>query len=437
MEAETLNPPRGMRDITGDEAKLYYTLFSLFSETASENGFEPIITPTVEYYRLFEVKSGEEIRKSMYVFEDKAGRLLALRPEVTASVIRVYLKEMRARPKPIRLYYISQCFRYEEPQKARYREFWQGGLEIIGDETVNADVSAAYTASRFLDKLGLDHKYLVGNVAIYRAFMNMFKVPGEEQDHILHLIDKEMDDQLEKELLDRYGSTVREVVVKLMRGTLDSVMSLVEEFKQGLGDEYNKVVREARRLEDFSKTLSDLGYKVEFSPRLVRGLAYYTGLIWEYKATRGIEQSIGGGGRYDGLTSVYSSVYEYSTGLALGLDRIALILMDSKDRLLAKRGLSGVIVVLSENIPLSVGYGLVKRLSSKFASLTVLATKNLDKALRVSSRTGVDLALIIGEREFKDGKVTVRDLNKKTQEEVPLKSIEDYIDTYAPKPGST
>ncbi|MGC9121971.1 MAG: ATP phosphoribosyltransferase regulatory subunit, partial [Thermogladius sp.] len=278
MEVETLNPPRGMRDITGDEAKLYYTLFSLFSETASENGFEPIITPTVEYYRLFEVKSGEEIRKSMYVFEDKAGRLLALRPEVTASVIRVYLKEMRARPKPVRLYYISQCFRYEEPQKARYREFWQGGLEIIGDETVNADVSAAYTASRFLDKLNLDHKYLVGNVAIYRAFMNMFKIPGEEQDHILHLIDKEMNDQLEKELLDRYGSTVREGVVKLMRGTLDSIMSLVEEFKQELGDEYNKVVREARRLEDFSNTLSDLGYKVEFSPRLVRGLAYYTGL---------------------------------------------------------------------------------------------------------------------------------------------------------------
>ncbi|MEM2645623.1 MAG: ATP phosphoribosyltransferase regulatory subunit, partial [Desulfurococcaceae archaeon] len=160
-----------MRDIVWQEAELYEYLFSEFKNAAKKYGFEPIITPTVEHFALFEAKSGEEIKKSMYVFEDKAGRLLALRPEVTASVVRAYLKLMRARPKPIRLYYVAQCFRYEEPQYARYREFWQGGLEVIGDQDVNADTLVAVTASEFLDRVGVRHVYEVGNVALYRAFM--------------------------------------------------------------------------------------------------------------------------------------------------------------------------------------------------------------------------------------------------------------------------
>jgi histidyl-tRNA synthetase len=430
MSLDILNPPRGMRDITGEEARLYFHLFTVFSETASKNGFEPIITPTVEYYKLFEAKSGEEIKRSMYVFEDKGGRLLALRPEVTASVIRTYLREMRGRPKPIRLYYISQCFRYEEPQKARYREFWQGGLEVIGDETVNGDVSAAYTASVFLDNIGVEHTYMVGNVAIYRAFMNMLKIPPEEQDHILHLIDKEMDEQLMKELQDKYGEKAKEIILKLMRSKLEEVVSLVEEFKQELGGDLDRAMNETRRLEDFSKTLTDLGYRVEFNPRLVRGLAYYTGLIWEYKVARGLEVSIGGGGRYDGLTSVYSHIHEYSTGLALGLDRIALVLWDKRDTLLAKKGYTGVILILSEKIPLSLGYALARRLRSRFTSISVLLVKNIEKALRHADRSGVDIAVIIGEREFKEGVVSVRDLVKKVQETVPLSSVEDYFDRY-------
>ncbi|MEM4763008.1 MAG: ATP phosphoribosyltransferase regulatory subunit, partial [Desulfurococcaceae archaeon] len=193
------NPPRGMRDLVESEAELYEYLFSEFKNTARKHGFEPIITPTVEYFSLFEAKSGEEIKRSMYVFEDKSKRLLALRPEVTASVIRAYLRSMRGRAKPIRLYYVAQCFRYEEPQYARYREFWQGGLEIIGDQDVNADVLVAFTASEFLDKIQVKHVYEVGNVAIYRAFMKKLGVNEDAQDYILHLIDKDkIDDALAK-----------------------------------------------------------------------------------------------------------------------------------------------------------------------------------------------------------------------------------------------
>ncbi|WP_440060088.1 histidine--tRNA ligase [Thermogladius sp. 4427co] len=426
MTDELLNPPRGMRDITGDEAELYYTLFKLFYETAERNGFEPIITPTVEYYRVFEAKSGEEIKKSMYVFEDKAGRLLALRPEVTASVIRVYLRELRARPKPIRVFYIAQCFRYEEPQKARYREFWQGGLEVIGDESVNADVSVAYTASAFLDKLGLAHRYIVGNVAIYRAFMSMLNIAQEEQDHILHLIDKELYDQLGRELVEKYGNDAKDIIFKIMDSGLDKVMSLLEEFRRELGNGYEKAVNEARRLEGFIKTLSDLGYTVEYNSRLVRGLAYYTGLIWEYKVPGALEQSIGGGGRYDGLTSVYSNIYEYSTGLALGLDRIALVLGGDWWKRVSKRR-RVIIILLSENIPLSFAYSVSRQLDRFFDSIMVLTSRSLDKALSYANRIGIDIAIIVGDREFSEKTLTVRDLNKKVQEKIRFDELTDYI----------
>jgi len=303
-------PPRGMRDITGVEAELYEYLFSEFRRVARSRGFQPVITPTVEYFKLFEVKSGEEVKKSMYVFEDKAGRLLALRPEVTASIVRVYLRLLRAQPKPVKLYYLAQCFRYEEPQYARYREFWQGGLEVIGDQDVNADLGAAVTASEFLESIGVKHFYLVGNVALYRNVMRSFNIDEEAQDHILHLIDKEKVDEAVKEVKSRGGDIAAEVTSKLLSAeSVDRVESYLQDLKSYLGDLYEKTLQEHMRVIEFTSALRELGYRVVYSPRLVRGLAYYTGLIFEYKTAGGeLEVSIGGGGRYDGLTTVYLSL---------------------------------------------------------------------------------------------------------------------------------
>ncbi|MEM4718349.1 MAG: HisS family protein, partial [Desulfurococcaceae archaeon] len=324
------NPPRGMRDIIDEEAELYEYLFQEFRETARRRGFQPIITPTVEYFSLFEAKSGEEIRKSMYVFEDKGGRLLALRPEVTASIIRVYLRHMRSYPKPIRLYYLAQCYRYEEPQYARYREFWQGGLEIIGDPDASADILVAMTASEFLDKIGLKHRYEVGNVALYRGFMKRYGLSEELQDHILHLIDKDMVNEALNILAEKIGDNVDVFKRILETNDLERVESLIHENREFLGEQYMVISMEQRRLYELIKSLRELGYSINFQPRLVRGLAYYTGLIFEYKL-HGQESfpSIGGGGRYDGLTIVYGGAFEHSTGLALGLDRIALALSTS------------------------------------------------------------------------------------------------------------
>jgi histidyl-tRNA synthetase len=412
MGAEYL-PPRGMRDITGVEAELYEYLFSEFKRTARSRGFQPIITPTIEYFKLFEAKSGEEVKRSMYVFEDKAGRLLALRPEVTASIVRVYLRLLRALPKPVKLYYLAQCFRYEEPQYARYREFWQGGLEVIGDPDVNADLSAAITASEFLESIGVKHFYVVGNVAVYRNIMRSFNIDEETQDHILHLIDKEKLDAAIGELKSKVSDAAAEVFSKLLTvESINNVESYLQDLKSSLGELYEKTLQEHTRTVEFTTALRELGYRVIYSPRLVRGLAYYTGLIFEYKTAGGeLEVSIGGGGRYDGLTAVYNGPFEYATGLALGIDRIALVLSSS----FQPQGARSISVLVLRDVPISVGYRVLRQIPPVFKSF-VYRAKSLSKGLEYANKAGCDFVVIIGNMELKQGKVVVK--NMKTGEQV-------------------
>lgn len=429
MSEYEYNPPRGMRDIVSPEAELYEYLFSEFKYTATRHGFKPIITPTIEYFKLFEAKSGEEIKRSMYVFEDKAKRILALRPEVTASVIRTYLRLMRGYPKPIRLYYIAQCFRYEEPQYARYREFWQGGLEIIGDPDVNADLLVALTASDFLERIGLRHVYLVGNVAVYRSFMKKMNLGEEFQDHILHLIDKDQVDRALGELENVIGDEKTELFKELVSiSDLDKVREFIDEYKVFLGDLYDKTLSEHERLSSFVNTLREIGYTAVYKPTLVRGLAYYTGLIFEYKVSGAeTEPSIGGGGRYDGLTEVYNGPFEYSTGLALGLDRVVLAL--SRETGLS-RGVKTVMILVHGNIPLSTAYSISKKIienSGDEVEVFVYRARSISRGLEYGNKIGCDLVVLIGEREYTSRRIVVKDMKSGRQELVDIDDLVEYV----------
>jgi len=137
---EGLSTVRGMRDLFGDELNRIEYIRQVFEKNAQLFGYSKIELPVVEYFKLFEVKSGEEIRESMYVFLDKAGRELALRPEITPSIVRTYIEHFLHFPKPIRLYYYGTVYRYDEPQYGRYREFRQAGVEMIGSSGLLSDL---------------------------------------------------------------------------------------------------------------------------------------------------------------------------------------------------------------------------------------------------------------------------------------------------------
>lgn len=416
-------PPRGVRDIVKEDAELYEYLIDTFRDTARTHGFKPVIPPTIEYYRLFEAKSGVEIKNSMYVFKDKAGRTLALRPEATASVIRIYLDKLRSEPKPLRLYYVTQCFRYEEPQRARYREFWQAGLEIIGEQSINADLSVAYAASSFLDKIGLKHYYVVNSVHVIRSLLSKKGVDQEAQDYILHLIDKDMIDEALVEVEKRSGEATKSLVEKLLETSIDALDMFLEENKDVFEESYSEVRSEYEKLLEFINQLREIGYEARYDPKLVRGLAYYTGLIYEYKTER-LSQSIGGGGRYDGLTEVYGGGFEYSTGLALGLDRVALAMKESGVSIGSRRG---AIILSLHNTPLAYSYRLLKQLVDRGVEAWIYRVSNIGKAIGLADKLGYGIVIIIGEKEIMENKVSVKNLRRGVQESIDLDKVVEYV----------
>lgn len=428
MSREYLQPPRGIRDIVGREAELYEYLMEEFRRIARLNGFKPIIPPTIEFYKLFEAKSGEEIRKSMYVFEDKAGRVLALRPEVTASITRIYLRKLRGETKPIRLYYIAQCFRYEEPQYGRYREFWQGGLEIIGDKNVNSDLSVAFTASYFLDKVGVKHYYIVSNVAFHRLILSNAEIPVEKQDYILHLIDKgeiaKALDIVKKETNIIY----HEILSKLIDKPLDKLEDLFREYHSIFKENIEVFEKEITRTIDFIDNLKQLGYHVIYDPKLVRGLAYYTSLIYEYKVFNDkIKTSIGGGGRYDDLTKTYGGPTEYLTGLALGLDRIALALSNNYNSIETAKE---VIIISHSRIPLEYAYRILRILLDNNINAWIYRTEKISKGLSIANKKNAVMTIILGEREYREKKVSIKNMMSKEQVIVELDDVIETIKKY-------
>ncbi|MEM4156258.1 MAG: ATP phosphoribosyltransferase regulatory subunit, partial [Archaeoglobaceae archaeon] len=154
--------PRGTRDFLPEEMEKRRAVERRLREIVESYGYREVATPTFEHSELFKIKSGEGIVEEMYVFEDKSGRELALRPELTAPIMRFFVKDCSSLPRPIRFYYFGNCFRYERPQKGRYREFWQFGVELIGSDSYLADAEVISLADKMLKSLNIEYELHIG-----------------------------------------------------------------------------------------------------------------------------------------------------------------------------------------------------------------------------------------------------------------------------------
>ena len=163
-----LQKPRGTRDFLPDEMEARRAVEWRLREVSRQWGYREICTPEFEDLELFTMRSGEGIIGEMYVFEDKGGRKMALRPEITAAVIRMYINEAKVAPKPLRWCYYADCFRYERPQKGRYRQFWQFGVELIGADTAAADAEVIMLAADMLNSTGVTYELKVGHLSLMR-----------------------------------------------------------------------------------------------------------------------------------------------------------------------------------------------------------------------------------------------------------------------------
>jgi len=187
---------RGMRDLLTEDAAILNFIISKARETAQLYGYKEVITPVVEQFELLSAKSGEEIRQRMFIFKDLGDRDVALRPEFTASIARLATTALRIEPKPLRVFSVGSVYRYDEPQRGRYREFWQSNFELIGSSNPEADAEAIILTNRVMKATGLQgYSFKIGNIGVIRGVLNQENVNDTVQNAVLQRMDKKEYDE--------------------------------------------------------------------------------------------------------------------------------------------------------------------------------------------------------------------------------------------------
>lgn len=432
--------PRGTRDFGPIDMAKRRWLERQFRETFRRFGYREIQTPTFEHTALFEAKSGPNVVNEIYAFEDKGGRNVCLRPELTAPVLRFFVNDLSHEPKPLKLYYHGPCFRYEEPQEGRYREFWQFGLELIGPEGPNADAEVIAVAWQGLRDAGLARfTTRVGHIGVLRALVATLDAPAAKKAELFRKVDKQ-DEGLDA-FMDEIGAgKTGAAIVTLARHkrtlALDDEPAIGAWFAQAraaiapldLPTETDAAIETAlRELQETVLLLRSYGLDaIEANLGVARGLDYYTGTVFEFHAqTLGAQSQIGGGGAYT-LAELFGGEHVGSAGFGLGFDRILLALEREEAVPTVAAAADVTIAILGNARPTALA--LARRIRARGISVDAdLMGRSLGKSLQHADKLGARVALIVGEKDLANGVVTLRDLASGEQETVKLDDVEDAV----------
>lgn len=401
---------RGMRDVLPGEQVAYQACLNLFAKLASQAGYGRIDTPIVEEEGVFSRSVGpdnELIQKEMYLLEDRSGNKLALRPEITASVVRAYLEHgMASWPQPVKLFYSGPAFRYDRPQEGRLRQFTQLGVEAIGEAAPSIDAQVIFLANRFYRQLGVKEFSIqinsIGDAACRPKYQQELASYLKQHHSQLCAAHQKIDNPLR--VLDCKTEACRSVTANAPQ-ILNYLCAACQQHLTGVF-EY----------------LDELNLAYEVNPLLVRGLDYYTRTVFEfYGGRQGAQNSLGAGGRYDGLVEMLGGQPTPAIGFSLGVERILLELGDEQPLVPAEAR----VYVASLGEPARLGaFRLVEELlDGGVAAVGSVDKHGIQTQLSRANKLGVPYALIIGQKEIYDGTVMLRDMQSGTQEVLPLASV--------------
>ncbi|KKH50833.1 histidyl-tRNA synthetase [Methanosarcina sp. 1.H.T.1A.1] len=403
----TVNRPRGTRDfLPADTARRRY-VESVMRNVVRNWGYSEIITPTFEHLDLFTLKSGEGIIGELYNFTDKGGREMTLRPELTAPVMRMYVNELQSLPKPLKLFYFENCFRYERPQKGRFREFWQFGVELIGSGKSDSDAEVIALADAMLKAVGIQGDMKIGNLAVIRTLLKGLE--PEIVSKVMRLVDKKEYAGLEA-LLEEIGAEEQ------LKSDIFRLINLEGRYTLPQAKE---IVGNIPELVSFEKTLKLLdaygvNYSLDFG--IARGLDYYTGMVFEvYAEGLGAQKQVCGGGSYQ-LIKLFGGGDVPSTGFGIGFDRIMEIcpLETPEPRKL---------VLVSKPETHLEAAKLATTLRNYLPVHIDLMERNFKAQLTYANTINADYVIIVGEKELEAGKLTFRDMVSGEQEFLTLEEI--------------
>ena len=400
-----LQPVRGTQDLLPDAARRHRQVSETARAAAALYGFDEIVTPIFEFTEVFARPIGEHtdiVAKEMYSLKDRGGEDLSLRPENTAGVVRAVLSNGLTQSTPLKFFYSGPMFRYERPQKGRFRQFHQIGVELLGVPQAQADIEVIALGSRILKELGIGDRVVLE--------LNTLGDPASRAAY--------------REALVAYFSSHRSELSEDSQRRLDAnPLRILDSKDQGDirinadAPSFDRYLNDASR--DFFAQVRDgldrLGIAYRLNPRLVRGLDYYSHTVFEFVTTDlGAQGTVLAGGRYDGLVELMGGPEMAGVGWAAGIERLALLIAEppkpARPVALVPVGEAG------EKMALTVA----ETLRAQGFSVDLGYSGNLSRRMRRANRVNARAAVLIGDDETARNVLTFRDLDSGEQSEVPM-----------------
>lgn len=419
--AKQIQAIRGMNDILPTQSPLWQKVEAVLRSSVSAYGCSEIRTPIVENTDLFKRSIGEVtdiVEKEMYTFEDRNGDSLTLRPEGTASTVRAGNEHGLLYNQEQRLWYMGPMFRHERPQKGRYRQFHQFGVEVYGIGSADIDAEVLMLSARLWEKLGISEHVTLE--------LNTLGDPAERaayRDALIAFLEQHKDKLDEDSQRRMYSNPLRVLDSKdpQVQGILTDAPALMDY----LGEESSQHFAQLREL------LDAVGIQYRVNPRLVRGLDYYNRTVFEWVTNSlGSQGTVLAGGRYDGLVAQLGGKDTPAVGFAMGLERIVLLLETLGLTQDIPAAVDVYVTAMGENC-LVEAIKVAQELRSALPHLKVMSHcggGNVKKQMKRADKSGASVALLIGEEELAEGMVTVKHLrNDNEQQQVARNALSAFL----------
>lgn len=406
----TIRPIKGTRDFYPEDMAFRTWLYDQMKAASQKFGYQEYEAPILETLELYAAKSGEElVKEQSFVFTDRGGDTITLRPELTPSLARMVAQKQRELIKPIRWWSFGPFWRYERPQKGRTREFFQWNIDLIGVNSAYADAELVAVLAEFFRSVGLTSEQVVIKVNNRKLMEEQIKAIGFQTDQIdgvYKLIDK-----LDKLPADKWA-VYGEETLGLSKNQIDQLRGLLND---------RDLWQKSSELTAFFEAIKDFGISeyVGYDSAIIRGLAYYTGVVFEAKERQGNYRSICGGGRYDNLVADVGGDPLGGIGFALGDVVIGLVLEEYSLKPKLRSAPSEVLVTIFDQSLMSTSARIAALIRSAGLKTELYPEAvKLDKQLKYANAQAIPIALVIGPDEAGKNQATLKDLRSGQQQTI-------------------
>jgi len=416
---EALQTPKGVHDILPADHDFFTYIKKVVRHRARQAGFRRITTPMFEFTEVFTRSIGETsdiVSKEMYTFEDRKGRSLTLKPEGTAGIVRSYLQNnMQALPQPVMLFYIEPHFRYDRPQKGRYRQFWQFGFEIIGESDPALDAQLIQLAYKITDDLGIS--------GILSLQLNTIGTPEAREKYTQVLQDFYVGK--ERSLCEDCKYRLTKNPLRLL-DCKEEDCKILAQLAPAMKDYLDKESLDYH--EELKSYLDEMKMKYVENPKIIRGLDYYSKTVFEFwDKDEGAQNAIGGGGRYDGLIEMMGGNPTPAVGFAIGIERVIANMKREKVRVPSKDDLHVFVAQLGYEAKKKCLVLIDELREAGVKTMGALGKGSINVQLRIADKFKVPFTVLLGLTEVREKTAIIRDMKKGVQETVDFDKVVDRI----------